>query len=47
MSALGGRPACSFFADEQLDAVAQLEQLLLHSSSGFLDGVLLIAIVSL
>jgi hypothetical protein len=47
MSALGGRPACPFFADEQLDAVAQLEQLLLHSSSAFLDWVLVCAMLSL
>ena len=33
ISAFGGRPACPFFAEEQVDAVLQLEHSLLHSSS--------------
>jgi hypothetical protein len=32
IAALGGRPALSFVADEQVDAVAQLAQLLSHPS---------------
>jgi hypothetical protein len=47
MVAFGGRPACFLFADEQEDAVAQLEHSLLHSSSAFCDWVLFVAMVSL
>jgi hypothetical protein len=47
ISALGGSPAISFFADEQVDAVAQLEQLLVHSSSPFFDLGVFFAMISL
>jgi hypothetical protein len=47
IAALAGSPACPFFADEQVDAVAQLEHSFSHASSACFFELVFFAMVSL